>query len=227
MGKSDKELEAGVKVEKEHADTLKKVINDAAESKEKAKNSLEKYEEMIAKDHIDEFSNYYTGPGGLLDMEKNLKASAGNTGKFKIFLTDLHLRYRNAGLDLTKAIRVWGEQQLSPQDIKDIVFEDIHLNIAPSECAFLSDLSKRASLTNQLLPEYLIQDAYVESERLNRRSKVVLTPKIKHLVERVGSTNYYRSKIGGVVWKVILDNNIPHLARIDEEIKDGEHDKEQ
>jgi hypothetical protein len=56
-GFDSKELAAGVKTESdEHVDD-------------------EEFARKIASDHLTEFSNYYTGPGGLADMEKNLKGS--------------------------------------------------------------------------------------------------------------------------------------------------------
>lgn len=67
--KKDKkeQLTVGIKVEKEHADTLKKLISDAKKGKIKP---LKHYITGIAKDHIKEIEDYYTR---LINMENKAK----------------------------------------------------------------------------------------------------------------------------------------------------------
>ena len=76
---AEKEMEAGLKIEKEHLKTLETVIDSVLS---KCGGELEKADrdeiiktalENTVKNHMEEFPNYYTAPNGLLAMEKALK----------------------------------------------------------------------------------------------------------------------------------------------------------
>jgi DNA-binding protein H-NS len=63
----NKELAMGIKVEKEHEATIKQIIDDVENDKVQP---IEKYQELIAKDHLKESDIYYTE---LNKMEKKLE----------------------------------------------------------------------------------------------------------------------------------------------------------
>jgi hypothetical protein len=62
-----KQLETGKDIEKEHKNTIQKLIDDVRVNKIQP---MEYYYEMIAKDHLGEFNDYYTH---LVKMENELK----------------------------------------------------------------------------------------------------------------------------------------------------------
>jgi hypothetical protein len=218
----EKELEVGKMIEQEHKDTIKKIITDAENDSEKAKNSISEYVEDIAKDHIEEIPNYYTGKGGLLDMEEKLKQDLKNKKSTQVlkdavpFLLDLNQRYRKQGMDLMKALRVWGENNLTVTDVQELVKGDVHTNLCPREAAYLLSLAKKMAYQSEDLYSERIADTERAYSYLNSKRVIPLTPYVKRLVDKVSST-HYQSKVGGVMWKIIVDNDQLHLARIEEE----------
>ena len=62
-----KQLEIGIKVEKEHEATIKQIIDDVENDKVQP---IEKYQELIAKDHLKESDDYYIE---LKKLEKKLE----------------------------------------------------------------------------------------------------------------------------------------------------------
>jgi hypothetical protein len=76
---AEKELKAGIKIEKEHTETFEKLIDAVIEitggelSKEQKDKLVDTAIEDTVKNHTDEFANYYTAPNGLIAMEKELR----------------------------------------------------------------------------------------------------------------------------------------------------------
>ena len=61
------QVKMGIKVESEHKDTIKQIIDDVKADKVK---SFKEYFKNIAEDHIDELKDYYTR---LIAMEDKAK----------------------------------------------------------------------------------------------------------------------------------------------------------
>lgn len=85
----NKQLEIGKKIEREHSDTIKKIIADVKAGKVKP---FEDYFTDIAKDHLKELKDYYTR---LVKMEKEAELNESIKLDIEVGDTILSGKFRN------------------------------------------------------------------------------------------------------------------------------------
>lgn len=124
-------------------------------------------------------------------------------------LHQLDRLYVKHELDLGSALHVWKKANLSESDIRKQVHHDTGVTLSDAELNLL-----RFAVINCDSPENAPNNSLDEDEI--KESCVKLTPKVRESMNRVGM-NLFRSKTAGTSWKIVLKDNIPHLARIDDD----------
>lgn len=144
----------------------------------------------------------------------------------KHLINELQEKYAENNLDFSKALKVWGEAKLTPNQIKQAVQQDCNMYITPTQAKelyryscgggkFVVETPKGETVSNKK-KELL--------KKLRKAKYIPFTPAVRACVEKVGS-NRFRTKFGSVEWMIKMINGQPHLARIEKDTKDGEKKK--
>jgi hypothetical protein len=116
-------------------------------------------------------------------------------------MQSLNAKYTKGSMDFLKALRVWREARLTPNDIKDQVFDDVGKIITSIEAKELyrigavmqydyDSIAKQFEVSkgrDDLIPENI------------KENKIKLSPAIKMSMEKVG-VNLYRHKTAKTYW---------------------------
>jgi len=118
-------------------------------------------------------------------------------------------KYKEAGFNFHNVVSAWKTSALSSQDLRDVVREDIGIKLTSAESRDLHSCLKQEKVIEKDTDSPII-------EKIKSSNYLKITPSIREQFIRVGP-NTFKHRQGGLSWKIILQDDIPHLARIDED----------
>lgn len=127
----------------------------------------------------------------------------------KLDLNVMDRLYARNNLDFSRALNVWKEANLSEDAIKNQFYHDTSVRLSSNDVGLI-----RFAIINMDSVENKDNNSLVEDDI--KESVVRITPAIRQSMERVGM-NTFRNKTAGTIWKIVMRDDIPHLARIDED----------
>lgn len=127
----------------------------------------------------------------------------------KLDLYQMDELYSKNNLDLSGALYVWKKADLSEDEIRKQFHYDTGITISSDDAKLLHFATINCGTCENQDDNSLIEDDL-------KKPVVKITPKIKASLDRLGP-NTYRSKTAGTTWKIVMKDNVPHLARIDTE----------
>lgn len=125
----------------------------------------------------------------------------------KLSLQQMDKLYTKNNLNLSGALYVWKKADLSEEDIRKQFHYDTGVTISSDDARLLRFAVINCDSCENKDDNSLTEDAVKEPV-------VKMTPKVRESMIRLGP-NLYRSKTAGTAWKIVMKDNIPHLARIE------------
>lgn len=131
-------------------------------------------------------------------------------------LIKLNNHYAKNGLDFMEALKVWKQEKLSPEAIRDQVRSDVKNKISLAEAKALYKTGSQMMLGYSDLG--LESDIKIDENLLTKRA-IKMTPSVKSSVERIGQ-NLFRTKNASILWKIDMKKmddgqSVPYLVRVE------------